>query len=175
MTDNLIAHYPFTGTLENKIDPSKPAFGEYVLKPTTDRDGNVDMAINFSDGVTELIDLNPEFLDGATDFTVSFWVFARSGNLNPCMFSMLGNNDSALGFFCHYTAHMMVYDSSIVSFSKDQWIHYAGVRNTGDSKVYIYHDGTMVDSINVGSNVGPLGVKRFGLGNILINGSTSGG
>lgn len=42
----MVAHFPFTGVYDNRIDPSKPAFSSYyTITKTTDRSNRSDMAL----------------------------------------------------------------------------------------------------------------------------------
>lgn len=88
MAQTPIHSYPFRDSLENTIDPSKPATG-YTINHMADRH-SLNKAFKFNSGVYTDIEIPPETIHGLNDVTFTIWHYRSNENpstTNPCLFS----------------------------------------------------------------------------------------
>ena len=183
-TNGLVGYWPFNG---NANDESGNGNNGTVngATLTTDRFGNTNSAFSF-DGVNDYIMVADKDNLSLTsnNFTFSFWLYVNVGtNVNmgaiakrkfdgldasnwEYSFGVNANPNEFRCWFGNLQGNCAPYDSAVdVTFTKDQWTHYAVTANGTTIKFYkngqLLSKGTRSQACNLGNGSGPL---VFGLG-----------
>ena len=124
-------------------------------------DGNGDQLFGTSSSLVSM---------GSGDYTAECWVYFNSlpsaNNSFNLIFSVRDASNNGAGVYVDGTSpHIKIYTGSLVAegtttLSTGQWYHFAYVRNSGTSKVYI--DGTQDLSYSYSTSVGDVTLKIAG-------------
>lgn len=109
LSNGLIAHYPFTG---NANDISGNGYNGIAsgVNLTTDRFGNVNNAYNFNGTSPSEIVINNNFINLASNFSISIWMKTSDvAKLNQCLFNSINHTGFVVEFNNNNVLNKMMY------------------------------------------------------------------
>ncbi|MBI2005406.1 MAG: hypothetical protein HYS80_01440 [Candidatus Aenigmarchaeota archaeon] len=162
----LIAYWSMNEGSGTKINDNSGKGNDGTLNNIVWVDGKFGKALSFDGSITSWVNVNPNAINGLSDFTVEYWMKTSDATKSGTpVHGTNGGNNEFIGPFNYRSAEIYVKDSSWgtgVALNDGQWKHIIITRNGGTGEVRLYVDGVPRGSATL--NTGVLTINCFVFG-----------